>query len=1705
MNHMMIRQYKMVKMVPCMRLASLMLLTILAGGVWGQTEISDVNGLKGMAADGNYKIVEDIDASSFSSSINAFSGTLTAEAKDDGTFPIISNLSVPIFTTATGANISNIMLKSVSISQNGYVGAICGTANGATRIYNCGILPTTSDGIADPEDEATNPSTIASKNSYCGSIVGFLDGSARVINCFSFANIEDGTVKAGIVGYNNVASLYNNLQTMVMNCMFYGNIAHKTNATVYPIYGGKEISNDYNNNTTKRLNNYNYFLYEAPYSEERHISNYNCALAAERRFLVRFEFYRHLLNSTRELASWYVFGSVQDDAHSKIHKWVLDKTIAPYPILKVQKKYPSVVNYDPEKTYDADKKEMVVRSSIGADTPNKGRHLGTLSVSISESNTTTGGQTKPAGASVTETSLTLNRTDKDLDDYNFNYDKVQLPYYNDIGNGNYTGNRVVTGWKITGFTGGTQGERVAADFTTTINYDAPYYNFADRDTYAKDLYSISGRVFAQGAYFNVPTGVTGITIEPYWAVCTYLSDAYYDSYGYINGGNNDIFGTRYQNDKEGIINGSSQKVYTDINNAVTKLTGVSSPTVYDYAVVLVGNYHRCNGDELSSGTTPFTIMSIDNNQDNEPDYSLIFKSAKNKECSPIRYDFLNVPAASMAHKMASSTDLAIPGNCFPKGWYEVTTTALIRFGQLEYSAGVTALSPLILMGGVVEQVVSTNNGYTDKRKYLLFGDNVWFKMFNNGAHGDRPEGTPHRPISVTGGEYERFYLTGYFLYEKGTRAFITDNAECYIDGGKFGEVAGAGQEKVDGNVNWFVNNADIECFYGGGINEQLPITGNITSQLNNCRIDLFCGGPKFGNMNDNKQVITTATGCTFGTYFGAGYGGNAIYQDRPKNEYKELNYNWTNWINDSYDKSGGENYRGKFKKDQGIAIGYEYEFFAGSSGNVARLYIQKVSLSLATTHNVTSKLNNCRITEDFFGGGNLGKVAGNVTSTLNNCTVNGSVYGAGYSASVPEVEVFDLGGFDPTPNYNQSTGVYEQGHFPTKKTFIWQQVKSISNGAQCLDGNYIKTTQNLSDLGTVSGNVTLNIIGDKTNITGNVYGGGALASSNTNFYKENNPDTNTKTTINLLGGTITGDAYGGGLGRIGKKSASDPAKHEIEPVAAYVGNTKVNLNGMDADDYNADEYGDWGLIPNGGDTPTAYTVADAKKGCVLTGTANGRIFGCNNLLGSPKGIATVHIYATQNANATRITNPVKSSSDSGDGDDDEEEEPTEKVKGRYDVNAVYGGGNLAAYVPTDLENGTTRVIIDGCDRTSIKTVYGGGNAASTPATDVTVKGTFEIEELFGGGNGADRLPDGSENPGANVGFKDYSAVENTYNTKELRESDTDFIRNYVYGTGKASVTMYGGQVHRVFGGSNTKGNVRQTAVTMLDDANDCEFAVEEAYGGGKSAPMDAEAQLLMSCIPGLNVAYGGAEAADIQGNVTLNISNGTFNQVFGGNNISGTIRGAITVNIEETGCKPIVIGELYGGGNLAAYSVYGYREETKTVTDDEGNEEEVKTWVPVRPDDEDAPSIPLYSHPTINVKSFTRIGEVYGGGLGASAVMVGNPIVNIDQVPGKFAHLIDADDDGTADNNSEQLGTIGNVYGGGNEADVVGNTNVNIATHDTIDFLTKDEDADSTEAQPRTGVTVKGANITGNVFGGGNHAAVTGNSNVTIGKQATTE
>ncbi len=1092
-----------------------LLLLMCTTGARGQTNITSLSAIT-TDPTAHYILTSDVSGSGHTS-IASFSGTLEAAINPDTKMPYrITGLSAPLFTTLTGT-VKNLVLEDVSISGNsGNTGAIACTASGDNaRIYNIGILSGSVGGTANT-----------------GGIAGQLSDKARVVNCYSFATITGGSNVGGIVGNNNATTTASSINTMVMNCMFYGDITG--GSTVSPVFGGTNIAN-----LQGGLNTFNYYAYDELKSTAISKNKYNSALAVELKYLNRFEFYRLLLNSNKKLAAFYVTGSVADG--NQMLKWVLetaDRTIdnpKPYPILKAQGYYPSIINPDFKNAPDS----ATVGRNHGGKLPSP---RNTLTVTISSV-----GSNAPSGASITTGSLTLQRTDKDFDRFNFNYDKVQLPYYNDVGTGNCTGNRVVTGWKITTITAISGDPYTSANYPTTGITDFPNHNYADRKSSNKDLYSVSKRVFSQGAYFDVPYGVTSITIEPYWGKAYYIADPNYDvvyKTDYKNENKQNVTQTGTQvNTSTTQFNG--QAVETSIERALNNIRdnmGGWGPTVYDNALVLVGNLHLATVPQ--NGTTPFTMMSVDMDNDHEPDYSLIYHHIGRSSITPIRFDFLNIPGTAQAQKPNGASLICNFTIFKTRGWFETTNTALFYTSQLEYENldnNTKTDAPLILLGGVVDQFVSTQSKtVTGKTIYIHVGGNVWIKEFGMGTHSDGAESTPHVPVSVTGGEFPGFYLTGTYKADAKVR---TDNAECYISGGYIHEAAGASLEQINGNVHWQIYNADIDNFYGGGINDAKPIKGDVTTEIYNSYVTTYCGGPKFGNMQADKKVTTNAEGCVFGTFFGAGYGGTSIakkkYYDKDGDQnWGTLQGYYTTDRGKYFDgvttnsKNGGGNDAQYGKKGPGVATDFDYEFFVWSSGKTgARLYVKFAAFSLARCNDVESKLKGCTIENNFYGGGSLGKVVGTVTSELEDCVVKGNVFGAGYSASLPTLEVRDAG-FTQNPNYNKDSGMFEPGIFSGTTTFTWKNASEAgvtlsNNNPGSSEGNknvYTNIDLSKSNLGSVDGNVNLTIKG-KSKIgglagKGNVYGGGESSYVTGASHK---------VTVTLLGDTeVEGNVFGGG-------------------------------------------------------------------------------------------------------------------------------------------------------------------------------------------------------------------------------------------------------------------------------------------------------------------------------------------------------------------------------------------------------------------------------------------------------------------------------------------------------------------------------------------------------------------------------------------------
>ena len=1689
-------------------------------------------------ANGHYKLARDINASGYAGFSSTFTGTF------DGNGFTISNLGHALFNTVHGGVVKNVILDDVSISGGTNVGAIANEATGDSRIYNCGVLATGSivEKDGDGYDKLISSSSSISGSGYVGSIVGLLDGSSRVINCFSYANVSGGTHAGGIVGYNNVATTASNLQTMVMNCMFYGEVS---GSSIAPIYNGQIITND---GDADGVNNFNYFRLESAYIQNTALTKvYNCALGAETRFLQRFEFYRHLLNSNRELAAWWATGDAANK--DEMMKWVLEPTqigsSTPYPILKTPGKYPSVVNYD-------------AKNAPTTSERNKGAKLGTLTVKIQMGSGAVYGA--PTGASITKSNLSLDITDKDFDHFNFNYYKVQLPYYNDVGTGNYTENRVVTGWKIVSITGGTAGTYSTGGDVTYENgkLKSTPYNFADRKCTNKDLYGTNGsnRVFNQGAYWDVPEGVTDITIEPYWGKAVYLSDQYWDV-TYKNGsGGGTKEGTAYDAMTTAVnvttVGGgphsetfNGQIVFTSIGDAISSsgnglfsgVSGSTGHTVYDYAVVLVGNYHHTTTPNADNGK-PYTVTSVDQDGDNEPDYSLMLRFNGRLGFHPVRYDFLNMIGLGMAQKTTGGKGSYNLGIMQPKAWFEVTNTALFRVTQFEYSKSRTK-KPYILQGGVIEQWVTQQDNAGDGVEYFHIGGNVWFKEFHRGSHQDNAnKSTPHPPVSVTGGDYNKFYLTG--LYQSQATIY-DDNAECYINGGRFGEVAGAGMEGIGvsegkGNITWVIDNADIREFYGGGINAAKPVHGNIHTIISNSHVDVFCGGPKFGDMATGRTVTTTATGCTFGTYFGAGYGGNSYNRYAPTNKNNVTNIGWNTWVTSEYKKSYNSTY-------QGVSTQIDYQFIPMSSNtdNVARLWVEFVKFSLATTRNVTSNLEGCTITGNFYGGGSLGKVEGDVTSTLDGCTVNGSVYGAGYSASLPTVEVMDIG-FETEPYYYEDLGTYRKGVFPQTTTYTWENRSTVGVD----NSNHILyTTENLSELGTVSGNVTLNVTGnsliegkifdkngnvtgqtggvfgggDESKVTGadktvtvninqtgttvghyinNVFGGGNegdVASAvqvtvegvseilNDVYGGGNLADVSGKVTVNIEGGIVGRDVYGGGaLANTNIGNATDYGTDSETISSTETKTTEVNITGGTV---RGNVYG--GGLGDAthaakvyGDVVVNIGAAPVAPATTPTGSATllGSVFGCNNLNGTPKGDVVVNIYKTAHTK-TEINNKYPSGITTLEGLNSLSNDDS-----RFAIKAVYGGGNLAHYTPIAKTGDphSTTVHVFGCTENTIKTVYGGGNAANVgttgeggvPAnTNVIIEGG-RFDTVFGGGNGYSETNNHSDPTAAN-----YNPGANIYGT--------------------ATTDIQGGLFNQVFGGSNQYGDVTATDLRIEKICDD--LLIKESFGGANEADITGDVTTTLACStnpPEIGTFYGGSNKANITGNVTLNVEGGKYTDIFGGS--KGTLPPANATDEQKAAASADISGNvtlnLYGGTMDNAFGgsdVNGLIGGKITVNMLDGGSCELvvnniygggrdAAYTPTTPGS--YPEVNLI-HGTVSKKAVTNGdnttytgGNVFGGGKGAGATVTSNPTVYVGY-NSSMSPLVTSLLPENTQFNTANVSVEGNVYGGGDLAAVTGSTSVTLQQHTAEGFTS-------------------GSTVSGDMYGGGNQADVTGSVTVTL-------
>jgi hypothetical protein len=1617
--------------------------------IYGSTDFTDfVNNVNsGSTASASYKLGSDVSASGTDAITIAFTGTF------DGGGYTISGLSHPLFNTVDGGVVKNVTLQNVGISSSeDYVGAIAGIAQGYSRIYNCGILPNDA-----TFPEGTHP--FVTGGTCAGGIVGKLDGDSRVINCYSYADVSASTTAAGIVGENTFASTaevsggkYTKLKTAVVNCMFYGNITGGNNQ--YGVYGGSLITNA----AATGISSYNYYRSGSTFTTTSgNPTAYNCCFPAEERYLTQVEFHRSLLNSNRELCGWWVGSDVAPSTlttaqvqaipkdASLMYKWVVDPNVAPYPILKPFGKYASVINGNTGTPW-------VDRATAN---PYEGKQLGTLTVTVN------------SGSSASSKTLYIPITDMDTLRYDFGYRKIQLPYYNTVfGNpvadtwadkyaGNYT-DKVVTGWKVTA---------VETDGTieTYNEFVADWqdgYNFADRKCIDKDIYSgTNPRVFAQGGNYYVPDGVTEITIEAYWGDAFYVRNdgGFYDRVNITEANTGSAFapaGTR-----ETLGNG--QTVYTTkIRDVIDNIT--QKKTVYDYAIVLVGNVQESNGNNavtVSAGNTyGFTLMSADFDFDEEPDYCLEWqlgtKTTRNT-IAPIRFDFLPVVELGIAGKLHNSRNFFSLG-CFRSfGHFEVTETGFIRFGQFEFELPDRDEGPVILNGGIFDQYTRGRNDEKDQHiNYVIVGGHVVMPSFTPGAHVGQKLQTRHCAVNALGGDFSSFYLTG--GYNEGIEPF-DDNPHCYIDGGRFGTIAAAYKEGIEGNVTWRINHALIGEFYGGGVMSQKDgptykiVKGSIDVVIDNSIVGKYCGGPKFGDMVSGKTVKTSATGTTFNQFFGAGNGGTNYVQYANTDKVESPISDWSSIINANYHPGQYRN------KAQGYEADYDYEVINTSAGTQAnqvvdRSYYYSAQFATTNTGDVTSTLTDCTINTNFYGGGFLGGVTGNVTSTLNNCTVRGAVYGAGYSASAGTVSISNKDKVPPVAN--TYTGLIKPQSGGTSTTYYWTHDKGstsspITPATETDPKNYFYTEIPLDNLGSVSGNVTLTINGT-TSVGESVYGGGEESV------------VNGTTTVTVTGGIIGttdkggatwGNVYGGGKGK-----ADDATAGLVK------GNTTVNINGTTETTkiihnvYGGGAFGSVGTFTYDGTTglPNGLTANTGTTNITITGGTfgsdgkeNGMIFGSSRgSEGDPAADVNIDKIAWVGNTNVIIGTPSE----------------TPDLTNPMIAGSVYGGG----------ENGHNY-------QDAQVTVHSGTIGITDPETDGGAAYAYR-GNVYGGGCGTDKYDsDGDDKKDA---YNPLAGI--VKGTTTINITGGHVVHN-VYGAGAMGSVGVGDEANS----GKTTINVSGGRIGYDGDGNGHIFgAARGEYGVSTAASGLANVRETA-----VNINYTTTPTADNDGKTAQLIAG----SVFGGGE-AGTVKESVAVNM--TG--GLVLKDVYGGGALA---------DTQTSNWDATANSGAGDWA-----DADKKSS---LHTTTVRLTGGRVGEeVFGGGLGEAgkpAYVWGDVLVDLngETSSGETGSAIAEDTKGCV---------VGQIFGCNNingtpkgdvmvhvyatqtkdKDDISTKPDKNTDTYDVMAVygggnLAAYEPAGGKETTNSTNVIIDGCGLTSiqTVYGGGN-AASTPATNVTV-------
>ena len=570
--------------------------------------------------------------------------------------------------------------------------------------------------------------------------------------------------------------------------------------------------------------------------------------------------------------------------------------------------------------------------------------------------------------------------------------------------------------------------------------------------------------------------------------------------------------------------------------------------------------------------------------------------------------------------------------------------------------------------------------------------------------------------------------------------------------------------------------------------------------------------------------------------------------------------------------------------------------------------------------------------------------------------------------------------------------------------------------------------------------------------------------------------------VKTVNQTVGGQVFGAGRGQNGQEASIN------------------NSNVVVADDAEISGEGG-GNVYGGGYTGYVKQVSNVY---VLGGTVEGKVFG--GAYGNGNAMQTVNVTMTGGlvtdgvyggSNSTGTVGDVTMHIDGGQVGEDADHLGYVHGGGLGNATRVLGSVNMTIGESVGAENYVT-IFGD---------VYGGSAQGKTngdtqrrnnAVTNVTMNAGKIHGSLYGGGLGNNTYEADVYGPvqvtvnggGIHATHQDGSGA--VYGCNNVKGAPQSTVNVDINGTdAPADGREYA--LDAVYGG----GNKAEYAGTPVVKVHNCGNSIEYVYGGGNAADVDGTDVTIYG---GNTIGYvfgggnGSVSAANVgNGGVDLKIRGGVIRHVFGGNNTRGTIGGAINVNVNKqtedghASC-PMKIGEVFSGGNMAA-------SQAGSIT------------IGCTGDFVEATGSDRYGY------ELEGIGDVYGGANAADvtgniSLTINGGIIN--RVFG--GNNFSGDISGTINviiNKTQGCGWyVGYVYGGGNQAAYtapsVGYPNVSVrngkVTYDVYGGGFGDPVDDSQgKSTGSTYVEIINHGIVGrNVFGGGNAAAVTNDTDVRL-------